>query len=156
MVGLLRFLWLPAAVILVTLAWLWLDSAMGWRGLHLPVLGVPLVVAGTSLAAWCAHLFMRIGKGSPHPFIAKTKHLVTQGPYSVIRNPMMYGVGSILVGLAFWLGSVGLWFGFALFVLFVRWFVRAYEEPDMERRFGEEYREYCRHVPRWWPRFGRS
>jgi len=31
-------------------------------------------------------------------------------------------------------------------------FVPLYEERDMERRFGEEYREYCRRVPRWLPR----
>ena len=58
----------------------------------------------------------------------------------------------MLIGLAFWLGSVGLWIGFVCFLLFVRWFVQFYEEPDMERRFGEEYREYCRRVPRWFPR----
>lgn len=156
MVALLRFLWFPAAVILVTLAWLWLDSAVGWKGIHLPILGIPLVLAGSFLAAWCAHLFWHVGRGSPHPFTAKTKHLVTQGPYRVVRNPMMYGIGTILAGLALWLGSVGLWFGVAGFVLFVRWFVRAYEEPDMERRFGEEYRAYCRQVPRWWPRFRRT
>jgi protein-S-isoprenylcysteine O-methyltransferase Ste14 len=46
-----------------------------------------------------------------------------------------------------------LWFGFAGFLLFVLFFVPYYEEHDMERRFGEEYRDYCRRVPRWWPRF---
>jgi protein-S-isoprenylcysteine O-methyltransferase Ste14 len=65
---------------------------------------------------------------------------------------MMYGVGAILVGLTLWLGSVGLWFGLGGFVLFVSLFVPLYEEPDMERRFGDAYREYCRKVPRWWPR----
>ena len=38
------------------------------------------------------------------------------------------------------------------FIAFILWFVPAYEERDMERRFGEEYRRYCEQVPRWWPR----
>lgn len=64
---------------------------------------------------------------------------------------MMWGIGTLLVGLALLLGSLGLWFGFAFFFLFVIRFVPRFEEPDMERRFGEDYREYCRQVPRWWP-----
>jgi protein-S-isoprenylcysteine O-methyltransferase Ste14 len=148
-----RFIWFPAVIILLTLAWIWLDSATGWKGLYLPKLGTLFLIAGITLAGWCSHLFWRVGKGSPHPFTAKTKNLVTTGPYSLVRNPMMWGVGSILAGLALLLGSIGLWLGFSLFLLFVRWFVPCYKERDMERRFGAEYREYCLWVPRWWPRF---
>ena len=36
---------------------------------------------------------------------------------------------------------------FHLFVLF-------YEEPHLRRRFGTEYEEYQRRVPRWLPRLG--
>lgn len=152
----LRVIWLPATVILVVLAWLWLDAEVGWRGVHLPWAGWLLLLCGTSLSLWCMLLFLRVGRGSPHPFVAKTKHLVTSGPYRVVRNPMMWGVGAILVGLALFLGSVGLWFGLACFLLFVRAFVRGYEEPDLQRRFGAEYTDYCRRVPRWWPRFRSS
>ena len=147
----LRVLWLPAAVVALVLGWLWLDADMGWRGIYLPRVGITLIVVGALLSSWCAAIFLFLGKGSPHPFVKKTKHLVTTGPYGVVRNPMMWGIGTLLVGLALALGSVGLWFGFAFFLLFVRWFVANYEEPDMERRFGEDYREYCRQTPRWWP-----
>ncbi len=134
------------------LGWLWLDAKRGWVGIHLPVLGGLLVLLGSTLATWCAVLFLLRGQGSPHPFAFKTKRLVTCGPFAVVRNPMMWGIGILLVGLALLLGSLGLWFGFLFFLFFIRWFVPNYEEPDMERRFGEEYREYCGRVPRWWPR----
>jgi len=153
MIAVLRFLWFPGLVVAVTCTWIWLDSVMGWRGLHMPRVGTLLLVAGSALAAWCAVLFYHVGRGSPNPFAAKTRRMVITGPYRVVRNPMMWGIGAILVGLALLLGSVGLWFGFSLFVLFVVLFVPGYEERDMERRFGEEYREYCRRVPRWWPRW---
>jgi len=29
------------------------------------------------------------------------------------------------------------------------------EEPELRRRFGQSYAEYCREVPRWLPRLGR-
>jgi protein-S-isoprenylcysteine O-methyltransferase Ste14 len=152
-IALLRFIWFPTAILLWILAWLWLDSVVGWEGLRLPRLGGWLLLAGALLTVWCNALFLGIGEGTAHPFTAKTRQLVIVGPYRYVRNPMMWGVGAIYVGLALWLGSVGLWLGLAFFLLFIRWFVRAYEEPDMERRFGEEHRDYRRQVPRWWPRF---
>jgi len=152
---LLRAIWLPATVLLMVLGWLWLDALVGWRGLQLLWAGRLLVLTGLLLAAWCVVLFGAIGKGTPHPFVAKTKRLVVVGPYAYVRNPMIWAVGIILVGLALWLGSVGLWLGFLAFLTFVRWFVPRVEEPDLERRFGEDYRAYCRRVPRWLPRLRR-
>lgn len=149
----LRFLWFPAAVIGVFLGCLWVDSLVGWKGVRLPGLGGLLLLAGGLLVVSCNTLFLELGKGTAHPFTAKTKQLVIVGPYRYVRNPMMWGVGALLVGAALWLGSVGLWFALLTFLLFITWFVPNYEERDMERRFGQEYREYCRRVPRWWPRF---
>jgi protein-S-isoprenylcysteine O-methyltransferase Ste14 len=37
------------------------------------------------------------------------------------------------------------WLGFHLFVVL-------YEEPTLREKFGKEYEEYCRQVPRWIPR----
>jgi len=149
----LRFISLPTAVIGITLGCIWLDRKMGWRGVHAPEAGATLVVLGVAIVFWCFVLFLHIGHGSPHPFVAKTKKLVIAGPYCYVRNPMMWGIGTILAGLALWLGSVGLWLGLGMFLIFVSLFVPFYEERDMEKRFGEDYREYCRRVPRWWPRF---
>lgn len=145
-------LWLPFVVLVLIFIWLWIDSSTGWLGPQLPTLGTTLLICGAALSIWCAMLFFFHGRGSPHPFVVKTKRLVVIGPYGVIRNPMMWGIGGILAGLALLLGSVGLWFGFALFFVFVAWFVPFFEEPDMRLRFGEEYLDYCREVPRWFPR----
>lgn len=148
----LAVLWLPFVVVMLIFVWLSIDTYTGWLGPRLPQLGFTLLVLGTVLALWCALLFVVTGRGSPHPFIAKTKRLVRIGPYEMVRNPMMWGIGAVLTGLALMLGSVGLWFGFALFVAFVLWFVPGYEEPDLLLRFGQDYKDYCSEVPRWFPR----
>lgn len=30
--------------------------------------------------------------------------------------------------------------------------IKCFEEPDLEQRFGKDYITYCEHVPRWIPR----
>jgi protein-S-isoprenylcysteine O-methyltransferase Ste14 len=39
------------------------------------------------------------------------------------------------------------------FAVGVIMFVLLYEEPTLQRKFGEEYEAYCKSVPRWLPRF---
>jgi protein-S-isoprenylcysteine O-methyltransferase Ste14 len=153
MKALLRFLWFPAAVTAVVVFWWRLDSVFGWRGIHGPVAGGLLLLAGGAIVVWCNALFLGLGEGTANPFAAKTKRLVIVGPYRYVRNPMMWGVGTLLAGGALTFGSLGLWFALLTFLLFITSFVPLYEERDMERRFGEEFRDYCRRVPRWWPRF---
>ncbi len=152
----LRAISFPVVPLALTVFWIWLDGRMGWKGPQAVWPGVTLIVLGLALSTWVTLLFVGQGSGSPHPLVAKTKRLVIAGPFKIVRNPMMWGVAAILVGLCLALGSVGLWIGFAGFLLFIAFFVPLYEERDMERRFGEEYREYCRQVPRWFPRLTRG
>lgn len=41
---------------------------------------------------------------------------------------------------------------FSFFIINIIYFV-VYEEPNLETKFGDEYREYKNNVPRWIPRF---
>jgi protein-S-isoprenylcysteine O-methyltransferase Ste14 len=118
----------------------------------LPVLlGLGLIGAGVALWTWTVRLFARIGKGTLAPW-DPTQRLVVAGPYRHVRNPMITAVLSVLLGEAALFGSPVLlaWFGAFFAINWVGFLV--YEEPGLERRFGEEYSEYKRHVPRWLPR----
>jgi protein-S-isoprenylcysteine O-methyltransferase Ste14 len=65
---------------------------------------------------------------------------------------MISGVLAVLLGEAAVLGSPGIAIWAAVFAAVnTAWFVLG-EEPGLERRFGDEYREYKREVPRWVPR----
>ena len=65
---------------------------------------------------------------------------------------MYLGLGSIVVGEAILFGSPSL-LGY-LAALAAAWhlFVILWEEPSLERTFGNEYRAYRARMPRWIPR----
>jgi protein-S-isoprenylcysteine O-methyltransferase Ste14 len=91
------------------------------------------------------------GKGTPLPF-AGTNRLVTTGPYSYLRNPMVVaGLGQGLA-VALWIGS---WVVTAYVLaggLIWQYLVRPAEERDLHDAFGDEFAAYCHHVRCWIPR----
>lgn len=133
-------------------------SNVGW-GLSgaaavLPVLlGLALIAAGFALWLWTVRLFARVGEGTLAPW-DPTRRLVARGPYRHLRNPMITAVLAVLAGEAALFGSVPLLIWCAAFFVLNHAFFLVYEEPGLERRFGDEYRAYKREVPRWLPRIG--
>jgi protein-S-isoprenylcysteine O-methyltransferase Ste14 len=113
--------------------------------------GSGLAAAGLSLVCWTVSLFATRGRGTLAPWHA-TQRLVVQGPYRHVRNPMISGVAAILLGEAALLASVRLVAWFAIFVAVNAVYIPLVEEPGLVRRFGEDYRVYGEHVPRWLPR----
>src|SRR5713226_190272 len=114
-----------------------------------------LIAAGIALYFACAFWgFAAGGQGTPLP-MDPPKKLVVEGPYGVVRNPMYWSVASVLLGEAAVFHSVALVELTAIFGVAVNVFVLLYEEPALKRKFGAEYEEYCRRVPRWLPRFKR-
>ncbi len=116
--------------------------------------GAGLVAAGLAIWIWTVTLFARLGRGTLAPW-DPTRELVVAGPYGHVRNPMISGVLAVLMGEALALGSPGIVAWGAAFVVINHLYFLAVEEPGLERRFGEAYREYRRHVPRWIPRLRR-
>ena len=149
---------LPGVVTLVVPALILARSGTnvgwGWSGgaAAVPVVaGIALIATGLALVAWTVSLFATAGKGTLAPW-DPTERLVVRGPYRHVRNPMISGVLCILLGEAALFGSLDLLLWFA-----VVWTVNALyfplvEEPGLERRFGDAYREYRANVPRWLPR----
>jgi len=113
--------------------------------------GLVLISAGLAMLAWTVTLFIRIGRGTLAPW-DPTRRLVIRGPYARVRNPMISGVLTILVGEAIATAASPLWTWAALFLTINHSYFILSEEPGLARRFGAEYDEYKRHVPRWIPR----
>ena len=126
----------------------WLPGA--WAALSL-VAGAAMILAG--LAVWWAtvRLFARVGEGTLAPW-DPTRKLVVLGPYRYVRNPMITGVLLVLLGEAALFGSPWiLAWAAAFFAATAVWFPLV-EEPGLVKRFGREYTDYQRAVPRWAPR----
>lgn len=150
---------LPAMVLVVVpLAVLFFtdDVHIGW-GLGAPLnalpvaLGAVLILAGLGLVGWTVAMFRSEGEGTLAPW-DPTQKLVVVGVYRHVRNPMISGVLCALLGEAALLGSLAVLIWFAIFFAGNAVYIPLSEERGLEERFGDEYRRYKRHVPRWLPR----
>ena len=115
------------------------------------VAGGAMVVAGAAALTGSFVRFAAEGLGTPAPF-APPRRLVVGGLYRFVRNPMYLAAASAVAGQGLLLGQRKLLWATAIWAVPVELFVRLYEEPDLARRFGDDYARYRRHVPRWVPR----
>ena len=114
--------------------------------------GCLLFIAGFALAVWTMFLFNNIGKGTAAPW-APPKQLVVAGPYKYVRNPMITAVLSILLAESLIFNSLEIFCWFIFFLIINSIYFPLVEEKQLKERFGEEYLEYMKKVPRWLPKF---
>jgi protein-S-isoprenylcysteine O-methyltransferase Ste14 len=114
-------------------------------------LGLILILAGLPGLVDSFARFALQGLGTPAP-IAPTRNLVVTGLYRYVRNPMYMAVVSVILGQGVLLGERRLLVYGTLFWLVCHVFVVTYEEPTLERTFGDSYRDFRANVPRWIPR----
>jgi protein-S-isoprenylcysteine O-methyltransferase Ste14 len=114
------------------------------------VLGGIVLAAGGALVLETTARFALQGRGTPAPW-APPERFVERGSYRFVRSPMYLGVILLVVGQGLLLGreilylwAAGAWLMFTAFLVF-------YEEPQLRRRFGDDYDDYTRRVRRWIP-----
>ena len=113
--------------------------------------GLCLLAAGGCLFFGSLRRFVTEGRGTLAPW-DPPRRLVVRGPYRYMRNPMISGVVLVLFGEALLLLSRSHLVWALIFLGINSVYIPLLEEPGLARRFGEGYREYCRHVPRLLPR----
>jgi protein-S-isoprenylcysteine O-methyltransferase Ste14 len=155
--NLLSILLLPAVATLAVPYWILSRSPSSLPGSATPatlaaVLAAAAVVGfGLALVVGTIRRFVTEGRGTLAPW-DPPRHLVVSGVYRRVRNPMISGVILILLGEALAFLSIPLLGWAAGFWVINAIYIPLLEEPMLEARFGEEYREYKAHVPRWVPR----
>ena len=112
-----------------------------------------LVAAGIGLAMafWTVSLLTKFGEGTPAPWDPPQK-LVVRGPYRYVRNPMITSVLFMLLAETLLLQSWPIFCWMVFFYLANAFYFPLLEERSLEKRFGKDYLEYKKHVPRWIPR----
>jgi len=113
--------------------------------------GVAVFAVGFLLFAASLRRFVTEGEGTLAPW-DPPRRLVVRGPYRFVRNPMISGLIFVLFSEALLLLSRPHAEWAATFLLINLIYIPLLEEPMMVARFGDDYREYCRHVGRILPR----
>ena len=114
-------------------------------------LGLALIAVGGVALLECFFRFAWTGFGAPVP-IAPTRKLIVTGLYRHLRNPMYFGVVTLVLGEALLLGQPSLLAYAAAAWTFYHLFVIGYEEPRLREQFPDDYARYVASVPRWIPR----
>lgn len=136
-----------------------ITTADSWRGWTIPLdKGISywlMVITSLSALATVINLALR-GWGAPFA-IALTRKLATDWMYAWTRNPMVLSAMVFFVALGLWLQSALFvaWVLFWLVPAFV-FFLKVYEERELEIRLGKPYLAYRAKTPFMWPRRPKS
>jgi len=83
------------------------------------------------------------------PPTAKSTLIVTSGIYRYTRNPMYLGMLLMMLGAAFFMGTIPAMLGPVVFFLIIDKIFIPYEEKDLQSSFGNEYEEFLSTTRRW-------
>lgn len=113
------------------------------------IIGSILVIAGVMLR-YVAKKQLR-NNFSQSVQIINNHRLITNGLYSIVRHPAYIGTFLIVLGAVFMYGNV---FMLILILLILPLGIKRinYEESLLIKQFGEEYKEYQKHVNRFIPK----
>jgi protein-S-isoprenylcysteine O-methyltransferase Ste14 len=105
-----------------------------------------LATMGFALGFWSVVTQLDRGRGTPLP-VMPTQELLTLGPFRYSRNPMTLGAILAYLGIGISVGTtvgtlLALGFGASLLA-----YLKRFEEPELEERFGDAYLAYKREVP---------
>lgn len=125
------------------------EGGFGITGVE--TIGLIIMWCGAALAIWCTFLMNLFGKGTPLVTSAPQK-ILTRNVYSYVRHPMMWSLMIVILGEALMYGQPILFVWLIAMSRILYLVVVNYEEPQLARRFGEDWGKYCQEVPAWIPR----
>jgi protein-S-isoprenylcysteine O-methyltransferase Ste14 len=111
------------------------------------IIGGFLILTGMGLAVAGIRTFSRAGTAVPTN--EPTRALVTTGVHGFCRNPIYLGMFLVYAGIGVAARSPWALILTLPLALTIRYGVVAREEPYLERRFGDAYRDYKARVRRW-------
>lgn len=112
--------------------------------------GIIFICFGLALYYSLLSAFANRGKGTPAPY-DPPKKLVTDGILGVIRNPNYLANYMIVLGEAILFESFNIFTYFLLLLVATTAYLILHEEPELRKRYGQEFIQYETSVPRWIP-----
>lgn len=146
---------LPVAVLMLVLLvllfsrylllWLEWETSLGMPILLRYSIGISLIGIGFFIYVW------GLKDLKPAGTVGQAKSLRQKGAYGYTRNPMYFGGNAMFWGTAIVLDSLVLLLAASIWLLGNYLEIVLWEEKQLNEKFGEEYREYKRRVPRFFP-----
>ena len=128
--------------------------SLPWKPLFL-ILGILLAIPGLYYLGITNKLLRKLGSGANA--FRLTKQVVAEDVYKKTRNPMSLGYYLFALAIAFASGSTLITLGVVFGVIPAHiFFLKYFEEFELELRFGESYLEYKKDVPFLFPNFKRT
>jgi protein-S-isoprenylcysteine O-methyltransferase Ste14 len=117
--------------------------------LYIPykLIGSISIIGGFTIMLWAWFQFRKV-KTAVCP-TAETTTVVTNGVYSICRNPMYLGMLLILTGISFFMGAVQAFFAPAVFFVIMDKVFIPYEEEKLLKGYETHYAEYMNQTRRW-------
>lgn len=137
-----RLFWIGGLTALLLTESMFADRLIGNL---LPTAGLVLIGIAVVGRIWCT---LYIGG-------RKNDELVTEGPYSMTRNPLYLFSLLGFLGIAFCTRSISFSVGVIAFFVLVYPSVIGSEEAHLRRRFGAAFEAYCQRTPRFLPAVAR-
>lgn len=148
-----------AVIITVTMAGILLSQFKIIAYLSFPIIRMVLLMIGFLLVAVGAALwFLAVFRAKIDDGITNN-HLVTDGVYALVRNPIYSAFLSVCTGTLMIYGNLWLLILPVMHWLFLTVLMKCTEEKWLKNLYGAEYEEYCRRVNRcipWFPKIGDS
>ena len=143
----------PPVFLLTTGGLMWLvahsDFAVSFAFPYSIMVAIPVAVVGIAIDVISLRQF-RAAETTINPLQPeKATSLVSDGMFSVSRNPMYLGMLLVLIGWGIWLGSASNVALLLLFVVTINMLQIKPEEAVLESLFGQPYEKYCEDVRRW-------
>jgi protein-S-isoprenylcysteine O-methyltransferase Ste14 len=109
------------------------------------------MIGGAAVGIKATRQLREVGKGLPWGEAvvdSQSTTLVTTGIFTYTRNPMTFGYTLLPLGMGLLFRSLGMTlFIPAIVVALQLIIIKRREEPNLTRRFGEQYLEYKRKTP---------
>ena len=129
---------------------LFLEKLLGipklWEAPLNYILCMPFISVGLALMAWSI-LYDIEANGTPIPINPPSK-LITTGPFAYSRNPMHGGLFLLLFGFGIYYSSLlAVLIFIPLYIFIDIIFIKKIEEPELQKRLGNDYIEYKQRTP---------
>jgi protein-S-isoprenylcysteine O-methyltransferase Ste14 len=149
-------LWLPLAYLCIVYQGALLQFKVGLPP-GIKIVGLILFGAGTILHLWTGELLGFLGLvGLPEISPKIKSRLVMRGPFLIVRHPTYLAHTLLFAGVFLITGVVAVGVVTILDFTIMNAVVIPLEDRELEDRFGKEYEEYRKRVPRFFPRLFRK